>query len=70
MRSAPVVNEPSHVRHDGIDVLGFFFCGVCVVHSHVANAPELARDAEIEANRFRVADVQITVRLRRKARVD
>ena len=30
----------------------------------VANAVELARDPKVETDRFRVADVQITIRLR------
>ncbi len=46
------------------------FVGIRVVHAQIADAAELARDAEIQADAFRVADVQITVRLRRKAGVD
>src|SRR5437667_1495312 len=66
----PTVDQPAHVRHDGIDILGFFFCGISVVHSYVANAAELARNPEIETDRFRVADMEITVRLRRKTGMD
>jgi hypothetical protein len=36
----------------------------------VADAAEVAREPEVEADRLRVADVQVAVRLRRKARAD
>ena len=46
----PPANKPSDIGHYGIDILGFFFSGVGVVHANVANAAELARDPEIETN--------------------
>src|SRR6185437_12172495 len=55
---------------DGLDILDFLLRGIGVVHAQVANAAELARDAEIQADALGVADVQITVRLRRKTRVN
>ena len=55
---------------DGIDILDVFLGRVGVVHAQVADAAELARDAEVQADGFRVADVQVAVRLRRKARVN
>src|SRR5690606_25594364 len=42
---------------------------VRVVHPQVAEAAELLGDAEIQADRLRVADVQVAVRLGREARV-
>ena len=66
----PAVDQPMHVGHDRIDVFGFLLCRVGVVHANVADAAELVRDSEVEADRFRVADVQITVRLGRKTGAD
>ena len=64
---APVEPEPAHVRLDGVDVLLLFLRGVRVVEAQVAAAAELARNAEVEADRLRVADVQVAVRLGREA---
>ncbi len=66
----PAADEPVHVLDDGIHVFDVFLGRVGVVHAQIANAAELARDAEIQADAFGVADVEVAVRLRRKARVD
>src|ERR1035437_7645768 len=66
----PRADEPVHIRLDGLDILNVFLRGIGVVQAQVANAAELAGDAEVQADAFRVADVQVAVRLRRKARVD
>src|SRR6266404_2304035 len=55
-----------HVGHDGIDVLRFFFRWVGVVHSDVADANELVRDPEIQADRLSMTDMKIAVWFRRK----
>ena len=55
-----------HVFHDGIDVLRFLFRRVGVVHSNVADAIELVRDPEIQANRLGMTDMKIAVGFRRK----
>ena len=65
----PIEAQPADVLHDGIDVLGLFLCGVGVVEAQVGFAAELGGQAEIQADGFGVADVQIAVRLGRKARV-
>ena len=65
----PVEAEPADVLHDGIDVLLLFLFGVGVVEAEIGLAAEFRGEAEIQADRFGVADVQIAVRLRRKARV-
>ena len=44
--------------------------GIGVVHAQVANAAEFARDAEIQADRLGMADVEVAIRFGRKARVD
>ena len=63
---APVETQPVHVLLDRLDVLDVLLGRVRVVEAQVADAAELARDAEVEADRFGVADVQVAVRLRRK----
>ena len=65
----PIEAQPAHVLLDRIDVFDLFLGRIGVVEAQVALAPELRREAEIEADRFGVADVQIAVGLRRKARV-
>ena len=63
---APVEAEPAHVALDGVDVFLLFLDRIGVVEAQVAAAAELLRDAEVEADGFGVADVQIAVRLRRE----
>ena len=67
---APVEAQPAHVGLDGVDVLLLLLGGVGVVEAQVAAAAELAGDAEVEADRLGVADVQVAVGLRREARHD
>ena len=64
---APVEAEPAHVALDGVDILLLFLGRVGVVEAQVAAAAELLGDAEVEADRLGVADVQVAVRLGRKA---
>src|SRR5436309_13491600 len=66
----PTADEPGDILEDGIHIFDLFLGGVGVVIAQVANAAELARDAEVEADALGVADVQIAVGLGRKARVD
>ncbi len=63
---APVEAEPVHVALDGVDELLLLLGRIGVVETKVAVAAELLGNAEIEADRLGVADVQIAVRLRRK----
>ena len=67
---APVKAQPLHRLNDRIDVFLFLFFRIGVVKAHVARAVIGLREAEIKANRLGVADVQITIRLRRKPRAD
>ncbi len=69
-QAGPVEPEPLHVGLDRVDVLDVFLGRVGVVEAQVAAAAELAGDAEVQADRLGVADVQVPVRLRRKARRD
>jgi hypothetical protein len=65
---APVEAQPAHVALDGVDVLLLLLGRVGVVEAQVAAAAELPRDAEVEADRLGVPDVQVAVGLGRKAR--
>jgi len=67
---APVEAEPAHGVDDGVDVLLALLGGIGVVEAEVAAPAKLLGDAEVEADRLGVSDVQISVRLGRKARDD
>ena len=64
----PVEPEPADVRLDGVDVLLLFLGRVGVVHPQVATALVVAGDAEVQVDGLGMADVEVTVRLRREAR--
>ena len=64
---APIEAKPAHVALDGVDIFLFFLGRVGVVETQIAVAAEFLGDAEIQADRFGMADMQIAVRLRRKA---
>ena len=65
---APVETEPPHRVADGIDVFLLFLRGVGVVEPQVAHAAVVVREAEVEADGLRVPEMQVAVRLGRKAR--
>ena len=65
----PIAAQPADVFDDGVDVLGFFLGRIGVVEAQIAFAAELRGESEIQVDGFGMADVQIAVRLRRKARV-
>ena len=66
--AVPVEAQPADVLLDRLDVLDVLLRRVGVVEAQVAGAAELGGDAEVEADRLGVADVQVAVRLRRKPR--
>ncbi len=66
---APIEAEPMHVAFDALDELFGLALGVRIVEPQEAGAAELLGDAEIDADRLRVTDVQIAVRLGREARL-
>ena len=65
--AVPVEAEPLHVFHDRVDVLGVFLLRIGVVEAQVRMSAEFVGEAEVEADRLGVADVQISVGLGRKA---
>ncbi len=64
---APVEPEPADVGLDRVDVLLLLLDRVRVVEPQMAPATELIGDAEVQADRLRVSDVEIAVRLGREA---
>ena len=66
---APVRTQPARVRDDRVDILLLFLLRIGIVEAQIRFAAELFGQAKVQADRFRVTDVQIAVRLRRKARV-
>ena len=67
---APIEAEPAHVFLNGFDVFDVFARRVRIVHAQMAFPAVFLRHAEIEANRLRVPDVQVAVRLGRETRND
>ena len=67
---APLEPQPPHVALDRLGVFDVLLGRVRVVEAEVAAAAVFDGHAEVEANRLRMADVQIAVRLRREARDD
>ncbi len=65
--TAPVEAEPAHVALDGVDIFLLFLGRIGVVEAQVAAPAELLGDAEVEADRFGVADMEVAVGLGRKA---
>ena len=66
---AEIAAQPFHILDDRVNVLRLFLRRVRVVEAQVALPAKLFRDAEVERNALRVADVQVAVRLGRKAGV-
>ena len=70
LAAVPVEPQPLDVFPDRVDVLNVFLDRVGVVKAQVAVAAKFGGDAEVEANRLGVPDVQVAVRLGREARDD
>ena len=64
----PPETKPFHIFFNGVDVFNILFYRVRVVISEVAGAAVLRRRGKVQADGFRVSDMQVAVRLRRKTR--
>src|SRR5205085_714501 len=64
---APFEAEPAHRFLDRIDVLLLLLGGIGVVEAQMAAPAVLGGEAEVEADRLRVAEMQVAVRLGREA---
>src|SRR5207237_8242506 len=62
--------EPLDVGLDRVDVLHLLLLGVGVVEAEVAAPAVLRGDAEVEADRLGVADVEVAIGLRGEPRQD
>ena len=63
----PVKAKPLDVLLDSVNILNVLFCWVGIVHTEVADSAELFSRAKVNADSLCVADMQIAVRLGRKA---
>ena len=66
----PAKPQPCHGLDDRVDVFLFFLGRVGVVETHVTGTTETFGKTEVEADRFGVTEMQITVGFRREARAD
>jgi hypothetical protein len=67
---APIKPKPSDILHDGIYIFNVLLARIGVIKSQIADAPVFRRQAEIEADGLGVSDMEITVGLRGKPRMD
>ena len=67
---APIEAQPADVGLDGVDVLLLLLDRVGVVEPEVTAATEFDGDAEVEADRLGMPDVQVAVRFGREPRDD
>ena len=65
----PFVAEPLNVLFYRVDIFDILFRGIRVVETEIAHSAVFFRDAEVDAYRLCVADVQIAVGLRRESRL-
>jgi hypothetical protein len=57
----PLVTQPAYVVLDALDELGIFLARIGVVQAQVAPATKFAGDAEVQADRLGMADVQVAI---------
>ena len=67
---SPFETEPADVALDGLYVFGVLFSRVGIVETQVTNAVVFLSDTEIHADCLDVADMQVSVRLRRETRLN
>ena len=68
--TAPVEAQPLDVVFDRLNEFDVFFCRVSIVKTQIALTLVVLRNAEIQADRLRMADMQIAIRLRRETGVN
>ena len=66
----PAVNQPSGVSENRINIFDVFFNRIGIIHSDVAGPAKLMCESEIQADRFGMTDVEISVWLGRKTGVN
>ena len=70
VQSVPLEAEPADIVLDRLDVLGLFGGRVRVIEAEVALPAEFFRQPKVQADRLRMPDVQVAIRLGRKTRLD
>jgi len=63
----PFKAQPLYIAFDRFHIFVAFFLGVGIVKTQIAGAVIFGGDTKIQADRFCMTDMQITVRFRRKA---
>ena len=66
----PVKSEPTDILLDRLHVLQFLFGRVGVIKSHIADAAVIGGETKVEADGFGMPDMKISIRFRRKSRVN
>ena len=64
--TVPSKAQPGHVLTNRVDVFLIFLGRIRIVEAEVAVPGEGTRQTEVKADRLRMPDVQVTVRLRRE----
>ena len=64
---SPVKTEQPDIALDRVDIFLLFLGRICVIEPQMAASAELSGDAEIQADRLGMTDVEIAIWLRRKA---
>ena len=64
----PIKSKPTHIFFDRIAILRVFFHWVGIVETQIARSSKLLRQAKIQADRFRMTNVEITIGLGRETR--
>ena len=68
MQLVPLVAQPFDVGLNALDEGGLLLGGIGIVKAEIALSAVLLGNAEVDAQRLGMADMQIAVRLRREAR--
>ena len=69
-QTIPVETQPLDVGHDRIDVFLAFFARIGVVKPKIAFSTVPLRQSKVQADTFRMPDMQVAVRFWRKTRLD
>jgi len=62
----PVKSEPVDIVDNRLNIFERFACRVSVIHAEIAGSSILGSNSEIEAHRFCVAYMEVSIRLWRK----
>ena len=66
----PAADQPTDILENGIDVFDLFLSRVGIIHPNVTNTAKFVSDSKVEADRLGMSDVEIAIRLGRKAGVN